>query len=117
MRLLNALCRFVELAEPRDDFWSRLGRRGDDAEPFPAKGMSGGEIEVLGYRGMKEFEIGFDGFEVKADALLGGEGMVADAEWPTFDPALLLVGRHQFMIREHLTLQFIGADNEAGLAQ
>jgi (2S)-methylsuccinyl-CoA dehydrogenase len=47
--------------------------RGDDAEPFPAEGMSGGEIEVLGYRGMKEFEIGFDDFEVKAENLLGGE--------------------------------------------
>ena len=35
--------------------------RGTDAEPFPAKGMSGGEIEVLGYRGMKEYEIAFDG--------------------------------------------------------
>ncbi|MDE1173135.1 MAG: acyl-CoA dehydrogenase family protein [Parvibaculaceae bacterium] len=47
--------------------------RGDDAEPFPAQGMTGGEIEVLGYRGMKEFEIGFDDFEVKAENLLGGE--------------------------------------------
>ena len=47
--------------------------RGDEANPFPAEGMTGGEIEVLGYRGMKEFEIGFDGFEVKADNLLGGE--------------------------------------------
>ena len=47
--------------------------RGDDANPFPADGMSGGEIEVLGYRGMKEYEIAFDGFEVKAENLLGGE--------------------------------------------
>ena len=47
--------------------------RGNDAEPFPARGMTGGEIEVLGYRGMKEFEIGFDDFEVKAENLLGGE--------------------------------------------
>jgi len=47
--------------------------RGDDADPFPAEGMSGGEIEVLGYRGMKEFEIAFDKFEVKAENLLGGE--------------------------------------------
>ncbi|MEW6255433.1 MAG: acyl-CoA dehydrogenase family protein [Pseudomonadota bacterium] len=47
--------------------------RGTDAEPFPAKGMTGGEIEVLGYRGMKEYEIGFDGFEVPAGQLLGGE--------------------------------------------
>jgi (2S)-methylsuccinyl-CoA dehydrogenase len=47
--------------------------RGSDAEPFPAKGMSGGEIEVLGYRGMKEYEIAFDGFEIPASSLLGGE--------------------------------------------
>ena len=47
--------------------------RGDDSNPFPAKGMTGGEIEVLGYRGMKEFEIGFDGFEVPVANLLGGE--------------------------------------------
>jgi (2S)-methylsuccinyl-CoA dehydrogenase len=47
--------------------------RGTDANPFPANGMSGGEIHVLGYRGMKEYEIGFDGFEVAAENLLGGE--------------------------------------------
>ena len=47
--------------------------RGTDSDPFPAKGMTGGEIEVLGYRGMKEFEIGFDNFEVPAENLLGGE--------------------------------------------
>ncbi len=47
--------------------------RGTDADPFPAKGMTGGEIEVLGYRGMKEYELSFDGFEVPASALLGGE--------------------------------------------
>jgi len=47
--------------------------RGDDSHPFPAKGMTGGEIEVLGYRGMKEYEIGFDDFEVSGDNLLGGE--------------------------------------------
>ena len=46
--------------------------RGSDAMPFPAEGMSGGEIEVLGYRGMKEYEIAFDGFFVPGDALLGG---------------------------------------------
>jgi len=47
--------------------------RGTVGEPFPAEGMSGSEIEVLGYRGMKEYEIAFDGFEVGADNLLGGE--------------------------------------------
>lgn len=47
--------------------------RGTDGQPFPAKGMTGGEIEVLGYRGMKEYEIGFDGFTVPHANLLGGE--------------------------------------------
>ncbi|MFP6749605.1 MAG: acyl-CoA dehydrogenase family protein [Alphaproteobacteria bacterium] len=47
--------------------------RGTDGDPFPAKGMSGSEIQVLGYRGMKEYEIAFDGFEVGAEQLLGGE--------------------------------------------
>ena len=46
---------------------------GDDETPFPTPGMTGGEIEVLGYRGMKEFELGFDGFKVKGENLLGGE--------------------------------------------
>ena len=46
--------------------------RGTDADPFPAPGMSGSEIHVLGYRGMKEYEIGFDGFEIPDTALLGG---------------------------------------------
>jgi (2S)-methylsuccinyl-CoA dehydrogenase len=45
--------------------------RGTDDNPFPAEGMTGGEIEVLGYRGMKEYEIGFDGFEVPVENLLG----------------------------------------------
>ena len=47
--------------------------RGTDEEPFPADGMTGGEIEVLGYRGMKEYELAFDNFEVKAENLLGAE--------------------------------------------
>jgi (2S)-methylsuccinyl-CoA dehydrogenase len=47
--------------------------RGEGDDPFPAKGMSGGEIQVLGYRGMKEYEIAFDGFEIAAENLLGGE--------------------------------------------
>ncbi len=45
---------------------------GTDANPFPTPGMTGGEIEVLGYRGMKEYELGFDGFRVKGENLLGG---------------------------------------------
>ena len=62
--------------------------RGDDANPFPAKGMSGGEIEVLGYRGMKEYEIRFEDFEVKAENLLGGvEGQGFKQLMQTFESA------------------------------
>nr|MEA2797807.1 (2S)-methylsuccinyl-CoA dehydrogenase [Phenylobacterium sp.] len=47
--------------------------RGTPADPFPAPGMGGGEIAVIGYRGMKEYEIAFDGFEVAHANLLGGQ--------------------------------------------
>ena len=47
--------------------------RGTNEDPFPKEGMSGGEIEVLGYRGMKEYELGFDAMNVPAEQLLGGE--------------------------------------------
>ena len=62
--------------------------RGDDGNPFPASGMSGTEIEVLGYRGMKEYEIAFDGFVVKAENLLGGvEGLGFKQLMATFEAA------------------------------
>ena len=62
--------------------------RGDAANPFPAAGMSGGEIEVLGYRGMKEFDISFDAFEVPATQLLGGvEGQGFKQLMTTFEAA------------------------------
>ena len=62
--------------------------RGDDVNPFPAAGMSGTEIEVLGYRGMKEYEIAFDGFAVKAENLLGGiEGQGFKQLMQTFESA------------------------------
>jgi (2S)-methylsuccinyl-CoA dehydrogenase len=62
--------------------------RGTDETPFPADGMTGGEIEVLGYRGMKEYEIGFDEFEVPAKNLLGEtEGMGFKHLMETFESA------------------------------
>jgi (2S)-methylsuccinyl-CoA dehydrogenase len=62
--------------------------RGSDDDPFPAAGMSGTEIEVLGYRGMKEYEIAFDGFEVKSENLLGGvEGLGFRQLMQTFESA------------------------------
>src|SRR5271163_88191 len=62
--------------------------RGSDADPFPAEGMSGTEIPVLGYRGMKEYEIAFDGFAVPKDELLGGvEGEGFKQLMATFESA------------------------------
>ena len=62
--------------------------RGDDGTPFPVKGLTGGEIEVLGYRGMKEYELAFDQFEVKAENLLGElEGQGFKQLMQTFESA------------------------------
>jgi len=62
--------------------------RGTDTNPFPAEGMTGGEIEVLGYRGMKEYEIRFENFAVKAENLLGGvEGQGFKQLMQTFESA------------------------------
>lgn len=63
-------------------------RRGSDADPFPTPGMTGGEIPVLGYRGMKEYDIAFDGFAVPAGGLLGGvEGQGFKQLMQTFEGA------------------------------
>jgi (2S)-methylsuccinyl-CoA dehydrogenase len=62
--------------------------RGTDADPFPVEGLTGGEIEVLGYRGMKEYTLGFDGFRVAGDSLLGGvEGQGFKQLMATFEGA------------------------------
>jgi len=61
---------------------------GTDAVPFPDDGLSGGEIEVLGYRGMKEYTVNFDGFEVKGENLLGDtEGQGFKQLMQTFESA------------------------------
>jgi (2S)-methylsuccinyl-CoA dehydrogenase len=63
-------------------------QRGTDDNPFPTAGMTGGEIKVLGYRGMKEYELGFDGFKVPAANLLGGvEGQGFKQLMETFESA------------------------------
>jgi (2S)-methylsuccinyl-CoA dehydrogenase len=62
--------------------------RGTDENPFPVEGLSGSEIEVIGYRGMKEYELAFDGFEVKTECLLGGiEGLGFKQLMSTFETA------------------------------
>ncbi|ANK11615.1 acyl-CoA dehydrogenase family protein [Erythrobacter neustonensis] len=62
--------------------------RGHDGAPFPDRGIDGSEIEVLGYRGMKEYALGLDGFAVAADGLLGGrEGQGFKQLMRTFEGA------------------------------
>lgn len=64
--------------DPKSTDWRGLSMllaekpRGTEQQPFPAPGMSGTEISVLGYRGMKEYELSFDGFMVPTANLLGG---------------------------------------------
>ncbi len=66
---------------------------GTDEAPFPTPGMTGGEIEVLGYRGMKEYELAFDGFKVDADNLLGGQpGQGFKQLMQTFESARIQTG-------------------------
>jgi (2S)-methylsuccinyl-CoA dehydrogenase len=61
---------------------------GTDEAPFPTPGMSGGEIGVLGYRGMKEYELAFDGFQIPRENLLGGiEGQGFKQLMQTFESA------------------------------
>jgi (2S)-methylsuccinyl-CoA dehydrogenase len=64
-------------------------RTGEPGQPeFVDEGLSGTEIKVLGYRGMKEYELSFDGFRVPADALLGGvEGQGFKQLMTTFESA------------------------------
>ncbi|MFQ5623216.1 MAG: acyl-CoA dehydrogenase family protein [Paracoccaceae bacterium] len=62
--------------------------RGADADPFPDAGIAGGEIGVLGYRGMKEYTLSLDGYRVPEDALLGGrEGLGFKQLMRTFESA------------------------------
>jgi (2S)-methylsuccinyl-CoA dehydrogenase len=94
--------------------------RGTDADPFPAQGMSGGEIEVLGYRGMKEFEIGFDGFEVPAENLLGGvEGQGFKQLMQTFEAARIQTAARAAGVAQsalELALRYAKERNQFGKA-
>jgi len=47
-------------------------QRATEAAAFPDEGLAGSDIPVLGYRGMREYALSFDGFTAPADSLLGG---------------------------------------------
>jgi (2S)-methylsuccinyl-CoA dehydrogenase len=83
--------------------------RGDDKNPFPAQGMTGTEIEVLGYRGMKEYEIAFDGFAVKAENLLGGvEGLGFKQLMQTFESARIQTAARAIGVAQSAMEQAMG---------
>src|SRR6266566_406285 len=87
--------------------------RGTDDHPFPAAGMSGTEIEVLGYRGMKEYEIAFDGFEVKAENLLGGvEGLGFRQLMQTFEAARIQTAARAIGVAQAAMEQALGYAQE-----
>jgi (2S)-methylsuccinyl-CoA dehydrogenase len=87
--------------------------RGTDDNPFPAAGMSGTEIEVLGYRGMKEYEIAFDGFEVKAENLLGGvEGLGFRQLMQTFESARIQTAARAIGVAQAAMDQALGYAQE-----
>lgn len=69
-------------------FLAEKPRSDDTNNPFPANGMSGSEIKVLGYRGMKEYDIAFDDYEIPASQLLGNrEGQGFKQLMATFESA------------------------------
>jgi (2S)-methylsuccinyl-CoA dehydrogenase len=85
--------------DPNEPGWRGLSMflaekpRGSDDDPFPCPGLTGTEIEVMGYRGMREYELSFDGFEVAADNLLGGrEGEGFKQLMATFESARIQTG-------------------------
>ncbi|MGE0650948.1 MAG: acyl-CoA dehydrogenase family protein [Alphaproteobacteria bacterium] len=85
--------------DPNEPGWKGLSMflaekpRGSDDDPFPCPGLTGTEIEVMGYRGMREYELSFDGFEVAAGNLLGGrEGEGFKQLMATFESARIQTG-------------------------
>ncbi|WP_428486205.1 acyl-CoA dehydrogenase family protein [Rhodopila sp.] len=87
--------------------------RGTDADPFPAPGMTGTEIPVLGYRGMKEYEIGFDDFRVPVSGLLGGvEGQGFKQLMETFESARIQTGARALGVAQNALELGIGYATE-----
>jgi (2S)-methylsuccinyl-CoA dehydrogenase len=63
-------------------------QRGTSQEPFPDKGISGNEIRVLGYRGLKEYVLSFDDLPLTPGSLLGDiEGQGFKQLMQTFEGA------------------------------
>ena len=94
--------------------------RGTDDDLFPTEGMSGGEIEVLGYRGMREYELSFSGFRVEEDGLLGNvEGQGFKQLMQTFEGARIQTAARAIGVAWNacdLGLQYAGERKQFGTA-
>jgi (2S)-methylsuccinyl-CoA dehydrogenase len=83
--------------------------RGSDEVPFPADGMSGNEIDVIGYRGMKEYELAFDGCEVASENLLGGvEGLGFKQLMQTFESSRIQTAARAIGVAQAAMEQALG---------
>ena len=94
--------------------------RGTEQDPFPAEGMSGSQIEVLGYRGMREYELRFEGFRVDGDSLLGGiEGHGFKQLMETFESARIQTAARAVGVAWNafdLALRYAGERRQFGAA-
>ena len=92
--------------------------RGTEAAPFPDPGLSGSEIPVLGYRGMKEYVLSFDGFAVDAEGLLGGERAAGFRQlMRTFEGARIQTAARAVGVARtalHLALRYAGERRQFG---
>ena len=88
---------------------------GTDAEPLPDPGITGGEIEVLGHRGMKDYELGFDGFRVRGENLLGGDpGQGIKQLMRTFESARIQTAARVIGSRSRRSASSCGTPRTAG---
>jgi (2S)-methylsuccinyl-CoA dehydrogenase len=92
--------------------------RGTAENPFPVPGMRGGEIPVLGYRGMKEYEIAFDDFRIPADSLLGAvEGQGFKQLMATFEAARIQTAARAVGVAQNaleLAIAYAGSRRQFG---
>ena len=83
--------------------------RGSEDRPFPVSGLTGSEIPVIGYRGMKQYELTFDGFHVPVSGLLGGiEGVGFKQAMLTFESARIQTAARAVGVAQSALDQAVG---------
>ena len=86
--------------------------------PFPDDGLEGSEIEVLGYRGMKEYELSFDNYKTQKNNLLGEkEGKGFNHLMETFETARIQTAARAIGVAQSaldLALQYASDRNQFG---